>query len=89
VCIPEGPSFKTFYEHNLEVKKPDKTKLAKPKSLTCSERAMERDLKLQEGRRNKKCLFVFYDHVAVETDDFPVSEMTSPTVCYIRVPFCF
>jgi len=30
---------------------------------------------------------VFYEHVAVQTDDFPVSGMTSPTVYYMRVTF--
>jgi hypothetical protein len=61
--------------------------LAKPKSLTYREREMRRDLKLEARRRNKKCLFVFYEHVAVETDDFPASGMASPTVYYTRVTF--
>jgi hypothetical protein len=48
---------------------------------------MRRELKLQEKRRNKKCLFVFYENVAVEADDLPDTEVTAPAVYYIRVKF--
>jgi hypothetical protein len=57
--ISEGPSCKTFYEHNLAIKKPDKTELAKPKSLTYSEGATRTDLKLQEDKETKSAYLCF------------------------------
>ena len=48
---------------------------------------MRGDLKLQKRRRNKKYLYVFYEHVAVQTGGFPASGLTSPTVYYTRVTF--